>query len=736
MTDTTHLGLPFIDGSQAQKHVTHNEALRILDAAIQIGVENTTLATPPDSPAAGARYLVPAGASGAWSGQADAIACWEDGAWRFLVPKMGWCVWSAADEMQLVFDGTEWRNMPGGGGTLGTITKLGINAAADSDNRLSVCSNAALFRAIDAADGGTGDMRIQISKEGTDNVASVVFSDAFSGYAEFGLIGSDAFKLKVSNDGASFTEAFTIDQMSGSLTLPRGLALSGVVSPATITVDQDDYDPAGLSACSVLQLAADAARAISGLAGGTEGRVLIVLNVGSGTVTLRDDSVSSAAANRFAFGGDIVLGPRHAALLRYDGTAARWFAIARRDNTGGGGGGGGGDGLSDTDRRNILLDRIYQSKALAAPRRVINAWATGFKAATDADRGINTGASSNIDVSNAASAGYVTPDKDLNTLLLLRFNGINGATSTTDSSKYARAVTISGSSAISTTQKKFGASSLSIPGASPSYISVPTDAAFTNLGSSFTADLWVYFNSFTGASQTSTSIPMTIGAFNPTGSDYDWGFGPLSSGKLAFSYWNGSAVQTISSTGTLSTGVWTHIAFVKSGSTITLYINGVQDGSASLVGSIATTVVPLSFGNWNNTGQINAYLDEVRLSNVVRYAGNFTPASSEYSITANMTLATAVQTTDSNVNNARALIEFGNSDAPTLNTDLTAEVTCDGGTNWAAATLSAFTAYSQGGRTVAETADTACTSGTSFAVRIKTANAKSVPIYGVSVVVH
>ena len=50
MTDTANLGLPFIEGSQAQKHVTHNDALRILDATIQISVLDKTLTAPPVSP--------------------------------------------------------------------------------------------------------------------------------------------------------------------------------------------------------------------------------------------------------------------------------------------------------------------------------------------------------------------------------------------------------------------------------------------------------------------------------------------------------------------------------------------------------------------------------------------------------------------------------------------------------------------------------------------------------------
>ena len=329
MTDTVNLGLPFIDGSQAQKHVTHNEALRILDAAVQIGVLDRTLTTPPVSPVDGERHLVASGATGAWAGQANNVAVREDGAWRFLVPKAGWCLWSAADNGLYVFNGTAWNAVGGGSSSLDNAAHVGINSTASSPNLLSVRSNASLFNSINTADGGSGDARVQISKESSAKTASVVFSDAFSGRAEFGLIGSDAFKLKVSNDGSTFVEAFNIDQTSGNLALPRGVSLTGVISPAQITSNQSDYNPAGIDSASVLQISTDASRTVSGLAGGTEGRVISVLNVGSQTVTLLDQSVSSTAANRFTLGGDLALGAKQAAILRYDGTAARWFAIAR-----------------------------------------------------------------------------------------------------------------------------------------------------------------------------------------------------------------------------------------------------------------------------------------------------------------------------------------------------------------------------------------------------------------------
>src|SRR3954447_26347638 len=110
ITDTPNLGLPFIEGSQAQKHVTHNEALRILDAAIQVAVLDLSRTSPPASPVEGERHVVAAGATGAWVGQGNAIATWQDGAWVFLIPHTGWCIWSVADNVIFVFDGTHWRD--------------------------------------------------------------------------------------------------------------------------------------------------------------------------------------------------------------------------------------------------------------------------------------------------------------------------------------------------------------------------------------------------------------------------------------------------------------------------------------------------------------------------------------------------------------------------------------------------------------------------------------------------
>jgi hypothetical protein len=100
-------------------------------------------------------------------------------------------------------------------------------------------------------------------------------------------------------------------------------------------------------------------------------------------------------------------------------------------------------------------------------------------------------------------------------------------------------------------------------------------------------------------------------------------------------------------------------------------------------------------------------------------------------------VATTAQTSDATVTSARALIEYDNSTTPALNSDLIAEVTCDGGSHFASATLSSVSANGQGGHSMAETVDQTCgTSGTSFAARVRDHANKTIDVYGVSLTVH
>jgi hypothetical protein len=113
MSNSTNLVLPLLSAAQAQKHVTVNETLQKLDLLVQMAVLDRTLAAPPGSPADGARYIVAASPSGAWSGQAGKIAAWQDGAWVFLTPREGWIAWVNAENRLVFHDGATWIESAG-----------------------------------------------------------------------------------------------------------------------------------------------------------------------------------------------------------------------------------------------------------------------------------------------------------------------------------------------------------------------------------------------------------------------------------------------------------------------------------------------------------------------------------------------------------------------------------------------------------------------------------------------
>jgi hypothetical protein len=224
MTDTTpNLALPEIIAAQAQKHVTHNEALRDLDALVQLAVIDRDLATPPSTPDDGARWLVPAGASGDWAGHTDHVASWQENGWEFYVPKIGWVAY-VVDESQLIaWDGSAWQTANEVlGGASQNMTLLGLGTTADATNPFSAKLNNVLWTGKTVAEGGDGNLRYKLSKESAGNTLSLLFQDNYSGRAEFGLTGDDDFHVKVSADGTTWRDAIVIDRNSGQVTFPQG----------------------------------------------------------------------------------------------------------------------------------------------------------------------------------------------------------------------------------------------------------------------------------------------------------------------------------------------------------------------------------------------------------------------------------------------------------------------------------------------------------------------------------
>jgi hypothetical protein len=421
MDSTPNLALPYIAAAQAQKHVTHNEALRTLDVLVQLMILDRDLAAPPASPADGARYIVAAGATGAWAGQAGKVAAFQDGAWAFYAPTEGYLAWVADEDKVVVWNGTAWVQFAGGSGDLlaannlsdvaspkaaldnlcvrgadvasastvdldaatgnllditGTTTinavilangrerwvrftgalqlthsaslvlpgsanittaagdfalfrgygsgvvrclsytrassapfgnptpLVGVNATADTTNRLAVASAASLFNHA-----GNGH-QVKVNKNAAGDTASFLFQTNFSGRAEMGTAGDDDFHFKVSADGSSWKEALVINRSTGVVSIPFGIAgtrekLSANRTYYVRTDGSDSNDGLSNSAGGAFLTIQKAIDVISGTldigtqtvtiqvgAGTYTGAVTLKRIVGSGTVILLGDTAT------------------------------------------------------------------------------------------------------------------------------------------------------------------------------------------------------------------------------------------------------------------------------------------------------------------------------------------------------------------------------------------------------------------------------------------------------------
>lgn len=240
MTDSTHLKLPYILPGQAQKHITHNEAIAALDTLTQLAVLDRDLNTPPATPNVNMRYIVGPAPTGAWSGKANHVTAWDGSAWIFHVPQPGWLAFVLDENGLLVWSGSAW--LP----TLGLDGKapmLGVNATPDTTNRLAVASDAVLFSHASAG------VQLKLNKHSSSDTASLLFQTAHSARAEFGTTADDKLHLKVSPDGVSWTEALVVDQATGNVGI-------GVASPSAVfelggPMRLRRYSVAGLPAAAV-----------------------------------------------------------------------------------------------------------------------------------------------------------------------------------------------------------------------------------------------------------------------------------------------------------------------------------------------------------------------------------------------------------------------------------------------------------------------------------------------------
>jgi len=232
MTNSPILSMPYIAPSQAQKHVTHNEALRLLDILVELSVDSRSVTSPPSTPIEGQCFVVATGALGDWSGQDGQIAVRENGIWVFITPKTGWIA-MVTDVMELTtYTGSGWEPVKPNltPNDLNNLAGVGVNTTADITNKLAVSSDATLL-----SHAGTSH-QVKVNKNSAGDTASLLFQSAWTGHAEMGLSGNTDFSLKVSDGGTWFT-ALQADGTTGRVSFPSGGVRPVLTAPTTWYVD-------------------------------------------------------------------------------------------------------------------------------------------------------------------------------------------------------------------------------------------------------------------------------------------------------------------------------------------------------------------------------------------------------------------------------------------------------------------------------------------------------------------
>lgn len=110
MTDTTtpRLALPLLAAGQAQKEMSHNEALARIDLTLHGNIIEAGADIPPEDPETGQCWILGDAPEGDWAGHAGEVAGWTAGGWRFVAPCEGMRLWLGEDDGFALFSGGEW----------------------------------------------------------------------------------------------------------------------------------------------------------------------------------------------------------------------------------------------------------------------------------------------------------------------------------------------------------------------------------------------------------------------------------------------------------------------------------------------------------------------------------------------------------------------------------------------------------------------------------------------------
>jgi len=230
-----------------------------------------------------------------------------------------------------------------------------------------------------------------------------------------------------------------------------------------------------------------------------------------------------------------------------------------------------------------------------------------------------------------------------NVNLLLHFDGTSGTATFTDSSSYNVSLTAFGtttSPTISSTQQKFGPTSLYVNGTQTVY----TPASAVNIfgTNNFTIECWFYPTSYSSAPGIISNI---LTAFTTD----KWAVTLTNAGYPQFWVYDisGGSVAFLTTTTAVTLNAWSHIAVTRNGSTFYLFLNGAQlttgTSSSSLDTTNGATTSTIVIGgeetsNAANPYMFSGYIDEVRITNgIARYTANFAVPTAPFPAVSSLT---------------------------------------------------------------------------------------------------
>jgi len=108
---SANLTLPLIQPAQAQKHITHNEAIVLLDVIVQLRLESCDTQTPPTAPQDGQSWHIGETPVGDWIGSAGMIATWSGGGWLMFSPADGWRAFDVSRGEMRVYSSGTWGGL-------------------------------------------------------------------------------------------------------------------------------------------------------------------------------------------------------------------------------------------------------------------------------------------------------------------------------------------------------------------------------------------------------------------------------------------------------------------------------------------------------------------------------------------------------------------------------------------------------------------------------------------------